>query len=124
MGGVFRNSLWCQSVAIICLLSSLMGGQQGRSGSGRSGLQKPPTQQLPSLEIEPTRGLSEKQKREILRSNFDKMKHDADQLAELAGSLQDDLKKSNENVLSLQIVEKAERIEKLARKIKTAARGD
>jgi len=67
--------------------------------------------------------LSDKQKREMLKSNFDRMKRDAKELADLAKDLQDQLDKSNENVLSLGIVDKADKIEKLARKIKSNARG-
>ncbi len=52
------------------------------------------------------------------------MQQDADELAALAQSLQDDLAKSNQNVFSLKVVEKAEKIEKLARKIKNQARGN
>ncbi len=51
------------------------------------------------------------------------MKRDAKELADLAKDLQDQLDKSNENVLSLGIVDKADKIEKLARKIKSTARG-
>jgi hypothetical protein len=67
--------------------------------------------------------ISDKQKREILKANFDRMRRDAKELADLAKNLQDQLDKSNENVLSLGIVDKAEKIEKLARKIKSTARG-
>jgi hypothetical protein len=67
--------------------------------------------------------LSDKQKRELLKANFDKMKRDAKELSDLAKGLQEQLDKSNENVLSLGIVEKADKIEKLARKIKSTARG-
>ena len=67
--------------------------------------------------------LSDKQKRELLKSNFDRMKRDAKELADLAKELEDQLDKSNENVLSLGIVDKADKIEKLARKIKSTARG-
>ncbi len=67
--------------------------------------------------------LSDKQRRELLKANFDKMKRDAKELADLAKNLQDQLDKSNENVLSLGIVDKADKIEKLARKIKSTARG-
>jgi endonuclease III len=67
--------------------------------------------------------LSEKQKRELMKANFEKMKRDAGELADLAKALQQELNKSNENILSLGIVEKADKIEKLARKIKGAARG-
>jgi hypothetical protein len=67
--------------------------------------------------------LSEKQKRDLMKANFEKMKRDAGELADLAKALQQELNKSNENILSLDVVEKAEKIEKLARKIKGSARG-
>jgi uncharacterized phage infection (PIP) family protein YhgE len=67
--------------------------------------------------------LSGKQKRDLLKANFEKMKRDAGELADLAKALQEELNKSNENVLSLDIVDKADKIEKLARKIKGTARG-
>ena len=64
-----------------------------------------------------------KQKANILKANFEKMKHDAGELADLAKALQQELNKSNENVLSLDVVEKADKIEKLAKRIKGTARG-
>jgi hypothetical protein len=67
--------------------------------------------------------LSGKQQRNLLRANFEKMKRDAGELADLAKALQEELNKSNENILSLDVIEKAEKIEKLAKKIKGAARG-
>jgi hypothetical protein len=51
------------------------------------------------------------------------MKRDAGELADLAKALQDQLNKSNENILSLDIVDKADKIERLAKRIKTTARG-
>lgn len=80
-------------------------------------------QPSPFPEKEETSQLSRKQKKDLLKYNFEKMKRDADDLAALAKSLQKDLEKSSENVLSLQVVEKAEKIEKLAKRIKGAARG-
>jgi hypothetical protein len=67
--------------------------------------------------------LSGKQKHRLLKSNFEAMKRDAGELAGLAKALQEELNKSNENVLSLDVVDKADKIEKLARKIKGTARG-
>jgi hypothetical protein len=67
--------------------------------------------------------LSEKQKNDLLKANFEKMKRDAGELADLAKALQEELNKSNENILSLNIVDKADKIEKLAKKIKVNARG-
>jgi gas vesicle protein len=67
--------------------------------------------------------MSGKQQRKLLKHNYDKMKEDADELVALARALQEDIEKSSENVLSLQVVEKAEKIEKLAKRIKNTARG-
>jgi hypothetical protein len=60
----------------------------------------------------------------MLKSKFEKMKEDAQELASLADSLKGEVDKSSENILALQIVEKAEKIEKLAKRIKNAAKGD
>ena len=67
--------------------------------------------------------LAAKQRKEFLKSNLERMKRDADELVALAKSLQEDVNGSSENVLSLKIVDKAEKIERLARKIKSAAKG-
>lgn len=81
-------------------------------------------QELPIVqETEQSRQLVRKQRKELLRQNFEKTKRDAEELASLAKALQDDLAKSNENVLSLTVVDKAEKIEKLAKRIKNTARG-
>ncbi len=72
---------------------------------------------------EPMASLKNKQKRELMKANYEKMKRDADELAALAKSLQEEIDKSNENVLSLHIVDKAEKIEKLAKHIKGVAKG-
>jgi len=88
---------------------------------------KPPQfrsqQPFPSDDSETSGQLSRKQRRDLVKHNFERMKRDAEALAALAQSLQDDLSKSNQNVLSLKIVEKAEKIEKLAKRIKEAAKG-
>jgi len=67
--------------------------------------------------------MTDKQKHNLLKENFKNMKRDAGDLFNLAKALQDELNNSNENVLSLDVVDKAEKIEKLAKKIKGTARG-
>jgi hypothetical protein len=64
-----------------------------------------------------------KQKEALLKSNFKEMKKHADQLAEMAQSLQKKIGQTNENVLSIEVVREAEEIEKLAKKIKNEAKG-
>lgn len=77
----------------------------------------------PSEDTGQSTPLTRKQRKDLLKHNFEKMKRDADELVDLAKALQDELSKSNENVLSLQVVNQAEKIEKLAKRIKNAARG-
>ena len=67
--------------------------------------------------------LTDKQRHHLLKDNFKNMKRDAGDLFNLAKALQDELDKSNENVLSLDVVDKADKIEKLAKRIKGTARG-
>ena len=81
-------------------------------------------QESPPTDLTPMTPLKPKQKQAIMKSNFEKMKRDAEDLTLLAKSLQEEIDKSNENVLSLKIVEKAEKIERLAKKIKTMAKGE
>ena len=57
------------------------------------------------------------------KSDFEKMKRDVDELADLVKALQEELKKANENILSRGIVDKADKIGKLAKKIKGTAQG-
>ena len=62
-----------------------------------------------------------KRQRDLTRSNYEKLKQEADELSDLAKSLQDELGNSNAGVLSLKVVQNAEKIEKLAKKIRSSA---
>lgn len=88
------------------------------------GLPPPPAPRMPAPSgpqdsLDP---LTSKQKRNLKKYRFNQMKEHADELAGLANSLQEDLGNSNENVLSLEIIEKASKIEKLAKKIRAEAK--
>jgi hypothetical protein len=78
----------------------------------------------PADNAPPPPEITRKQRRDMQKMRFEKMKKDAGELASLADSLQEEVDKSSENILSLAIVEKAEKIEKLAKRIKKAAKGD
>lgn len=58
------------------------------------------------------------------KSGHDKTRTDAAELSALANQLRDELGKMNINVLSLDVLQKADKIEKLARKIKGEANGN
>lgn len=51
------------------------------------------------------------------------LKNDTDKLVKLTAELKDYVDKSNENVLSLDVVKKAEEIEKLAHSVKEKMKG-
>jgi len=97
--------------------SGVGSGIQGRSRS----VTDVPDSNNPST---PPGALSSKQKRDIVQSNFDKTKSDAEQLAAMANELRDELNKTSANILSLDVIGKAEKIEKLAKKIKDEAKGE
>jgi hypothetical protein len=84
---------------------------------------KPDPQAAPQDIVPPLPSMTEKQKRDLLKYNFGQMKKEAQELSTLAKSLQDDLEHSNQNVLSIGVISKAEKIEKLAKKIKDSAKG-
>jgi len=51
------------------------------------------------------------------------LKRDTERLLKLSTELKDYVDKTNENVLSLDVIKKADEIEKLARSVKTKMRG-
>ncbi|MGH9357393.1 MAG: hypothetical protein ACRD10_14800 [Terriglobia bacterium] len=83
----------------------------------------PPRIQAPAPPPDSPDALSPKQKNAIITSNFKKTKQDTAKLRSLVESLEKELARSNADVLSVHIVESANKIEKLARKIKNEAKG-
>lgn len=80
----------------------------------------PPTTLPPVIDTQSHASL--KQKDAIVRANFKKTKDDVSKLFKLTQALQEEIAKSNPNVLSLSIIGKADKIEKLAKKIKNEAK--
>jgi hypothetical protein len=67
---------------------------------------------------------SPKEKEEPKRSGLDKTKADAAELSALADQLRDELNQTNVNVFPLDVLEKTQKLEKLAKKIKGEATKD
>lgn len=118
--GVARQLLWYPPMVSADAASSSPSGPTTAANGPEAPQRLPSTQ---SNEDSPQSTLSGKQKRTLLKANFEKMKRDVEELTDLGKALQEELNKSNENILSLDIVDKADRIEKLAKKIKEATRG-
>ncbi|HEV2424978.1 MAG TPA: hypothetical protein VGZ29_09135 [Terriglobia bacterium] len=123
LGGWFLVlALFASGTSATCQPRPRWGADPATSQAGtRPGFPPQPQSQPPSLQPENPSPLTPKQQRAVLKANYAKMKQEAGELAMLAKSLQDELNKSNENVLSLDVVDKADKIEKLAKKIKSAA---
>jgi len=62
--------------------------------------------------------MEREQARLLNKARFESLKKDTDKLLALATELKQYVDHSNENVLSLEVVKKAEEIEKLAKKVK------
>jgi hypothetical protein len=132
----FKFSFWRTAILLGLLLSftglwlddppllyASAASSPSRPTSDAPGPQADPNLRQAQTNPESSLPLSQKQKNDLLKSNFEKMKRDAGELADLAKALQEELNKSNENILSLDIVDKADKIEKLAKRIKGTARG-
>lgn len=63
------------------------------------------------------------QKKANLQRQAD-LKRDADKLLKLSTELKEYVDKTNENVMSVEVIKKADEIEKLAHSVKTKMRGD
>ena len=67
--------------------------------------------------------LSDRQKLSIMHANFKKSKSDAAELAELAKGLHEELDKPNANILSADVINRLDKIERLAKKIREETKG-
>ena len=75
----------------------------------------------PDPALEAMRKHAEKERNERRQSD---LKKDTDQLYKLAGELKKSVDSSNEHVLSVEVIRKAEAIEKLAKSVRTKMKAD
>ncbi|HEX4784645.1 MAG TPA: hypothetical protein VH350_09905 [Candidatus Sulfotelmatobacter sp.] len=67
--------------------------------------------------------LTEEMAKKAAKDRVAALKHDTEKLLRLSAELKDSVDKSNENVLSLDVIKKAEEIEKLAHSVKERMKG-
>ncbi|MDE3181641.1 MAG: hypothetical protein KGM47_18500 [Acidobacteriota bacterium] len=91
--------------------------QQPRQGLGNSQT-IPNSQTLPQASLAPFGKLSRRQKDALVKANLKATQHDVDKLSKLVQALDQEMKKASPDILSVSIVEQANKIEKLAKKIK------
>jgi len=91
--------------------------------------QNPPRPQRPDLSAAPgseddaAKRLEEESEKKANQERYAALKSDTDKLLKLAVELKGYVDKSNEHVLSLEVVKKAEEIEKLAHSVKDKMKG-
>lgn len=111
MSSVFR-------VALLVLLLVLLTGAQNNPHP-----QPPPRPgaRMPEMDIPPA--MRHQMDRQLNLERQQSLKKDTDQLYQLATELKQAVDKSNENVLSIDVIRKAEQIEKLAKQVKNKMKG-
>ncbi len=67
--------------------------------------------------------ITEEMAKKAAKERVAALKHDTDRLLKLSAELKESMDKSNENVLSLDVIKKADEIEKLARSVKERMKG-
>lgn len=84
--------------------------------------QRPDTLGQPPRDPEELRRMKEQEKA-LNKERFDSLKRDTDKLLVLATELKQNVEKSSENTLSIDVIRKAEEIEKLAKQVREKMRG-
>jgi hypothetical protein len=123
----FEDAVAIQRIAFIVFVCFLLGEV---AGAQRPGYQPPPPP--PNIEMAPVPKTDADEAQQRMAREMAKkanlarqaaLKADTDKLVQLAGELKQDVDKSTENVLSLEVLKKAEEIEKLAHSVKDKMRG-
>src|SRR5437016_1847501 len=79
-------------------------------------------QQVPDSTSQQQREMEDRMQHEANKKRQEEIRHDTDKLYQLATELKNAVDKTNENMLSLDVVRKAEEVEKLAKKVKEKMR--
>ena len=112
-----ERRIFLKSVVPAALLIQMAGGGQG----------PPQSQKEPWPPVEPEEPPGEAPRidnKQVLKHNQSEIQQDVERLFSLAQQLKNQVEKTNSaDVLSLPLLQKAEEIEKLARKIRNLARG-
>ena len=113
---------WGLLITLVCLTPTLASAQSSNQGNQGSGSRARPSIADDSRNEAPE-PMTPAQKLSIMRANFERSKSDAAELAALAKGLSEVLNKPSTKVLSLEVIYRAEKIEKLAKKIRDETKG-
>jgi len=131
MQSSFAKLRWGAGVCAALLLAGCWASLHTISAAQTQQPQMPPIQPAPSVFGEPPNSNDpmERQRQDKMEKarNVDRQKHlvqDTDKLLALAKELKEEVDKSNEDTLSLNVVKKATEIEKLAKSVKDRMRSN
>jgi hypothetical protein len=111
-------------IPILFFLAGLSASAQSNAGGRAAPVQMAQLRREPDDAME---RMDEAQKEQAKRANLERQKalqRDTDRLMQLATELKQYVDKSNENMLSISVIRKAEEIEKLAKNVKEKMRAD
>jgi geranylgeranyl pyrophosphate synthase len=83
-----------------------------------------PGQQRPSPEDETRERIEKDMAKKANQERWEQLKRDTDSLLKLSNELKEYVDKANENTLSLDVIKKADQIEKLAHSVKEKMKGE
>jgi hypothetical protein len=106
-------------VVVVCLFVSIK-PLMGLPQETKSQFPGQPAQQA---EDEQHRRLEREQAKKLNEQRHENLRRDTDKLVKLSNELKQYVDKSNENMLSLDVIKKAEEIEKLAHSVKEKMKG-
>jgi hypothetical protein len=120
-----RFSAWMLFLGLcIFPVSILIFAQNASAQTRQSQPQLPPRDPTtPEDEDEARARLTNEMAKKAAKERVAAIKHDTDKLLKLSVELKQSVDKSDENVLSLDVIKKAEEIEKLARSVKEKMKG-
>jgi hypothetical protein len=106
-------------VFVVLALVLVLGAQQDPTRPVRPS-QTPPGA-IPEMNIPPE--MQREMNKRLNKERQEALKKDTDKLFQLATELKQSVDKSNENVMSVDVIRKAEEIEKLAKQVKDKMKG-
>ena len=113
---------WGLVITLICLTPAPARAQSSGQGNQSGGSHRRSTP-LNDAGDEIPQPLTPQQRLSIMRANFEKSRSDAVELAALAKGLREALNRPNGNLLPLEVINRADKIEKLAKKIREETKG-
>jgi len=127
----FEVIVTSRSAFLVCalLVSVAISGKSSAQGVGMSppqipSLPSPQQQQPPSPEDEARRKMEKDMAKKANQERQAALKRDSEKLLKLSTELKEYVDKSNENMLSVDVIKKAEEIEKLAHSVKEKMKGN